>query len=570
MFRNKKTILLILTLVLALIVEVANADFIFGEPTNLGPAINSAGSEFAPSITADGLELYFCDNRPGGFGAYDIWVATRQTIQDEWKSAVNAGPVINAASGDVEPCISPDGLEIYFSSFRSGNHGGRDLYMATRKTREDPWETPVNLGPTVNSAHHEGGPQISSDGLSLFFADSEFPNTSVRSGGHGQADIWVTTRDSRQAEWGEPVNLGTLINSNQHDNSPSLSADGLLLFFCRGSFSQADIWLSRRKTTNDPWEESIKLGLQCSDNLWAGQPCISHDGSTIYWVSDRAGGFSQFTDIWQASIEPIVDFNSDGIIDATDVCIMIEHWLTDYPLCDIGPMPWGDGIVDVQDLIVLAEHLFEDYRLIAHWALDEEAGNTAYDSVSGYDAYLHGGPLWQPTNGKEGGALQFDGLDDYVSTPFVLDPSKNSFSAFAWIKGGKPGQVILSQRDTVVGQSTKLGSSWLWADSSYGRLITRLNHPPFDPLISESVITDGQWHHVGLLYDIFELKRYLYVDGVKVAQDNTFVGPRASDGGLYIGAGESLVPTSFFSGLIDDVRIFNATLSPEEVAALAH
>jgi len=39
---------------------------------------------------------------------------------------------------------------------------------------------------------------------------------------------------------------------------------------------------------------------------------------------------------------------------------MLEHWNTDYSLCDIGPMPWGDSIVDVQDLIVLAKHLFEE------------------------------------------------------------------------------------------------------------------------------------------------------------------------------------------------------------------
>lgn len=43
-----------------------------------------------------------------------------------------------------------------------------------------------------------------------------------------------------------------------------------------------------------------------------------------------------------------------------DMCIMIDHWHTDYPLCDIAPAPWGDGIIDVQDLIVLAEHLFEE------------------------------------------------------------------------------------------------------------------------------------------------------------------------------------------------------------------
>ena len=65
-------------------------------------------------------------------------------------------------------------------------------------------------------------------------------------------------------------------------------------------------------------------------------------------------------DNWLAPIIPIVDLNDDGIVNSSDICIMVEHWLTDYPLCDIGPMPWGDGIVDIQDLIVLAEHLFEE------------------------------------------------------------------------------------------------------------------------------------------------------------------------------------------------------------------
>jgi hypothetical protein len=129
--------------------------------------------------------------------------------------------------------------------------------------------------------------------------------------------------------------------------------------------------------------------------------------------------------------------------------------------------------------------------------------------------------------------------------------------------------VILSQSDTVINNTTQLGNSWLWADSSYGRLITRLMHPPFDPLMSESVIIDGQWHHVGIVYDIIGLRRYLYVDGVMVAKDTTIVGGEGLESGLYIGAGESLVPSSFFSGLIDDVRIYDGVLSPEEVATLA-
>ena len=56
----------------------------------------------------------------------------------------------------------------------------------------------------------------------------------------------------------------------------------------------------------------------------------------------------------------VADLNRDGIVDSADMRIMVDHWGTGEPLCDIGPMPWGDGIVDVQDLIVLAEHLFEE------------------------------------------------------------------------------------------------------------------------------------------------------------------------------------------------------------------
>ena len=56
----------------------------------------------------------------------------------------------------------------------------------------------------------------------------------------------------------------------------------------------------------------------------------------------------------------IVDFNGDGIVDADDICLMLDYWLTDELFYDIAPQPFGDGIVDIQDLILLAEHLFEE------------------------------------------------------------------------------------------------------------------------------------------------------------------------------------------------------------------
>jgi hypothetical protein len=91
----------------------------------------------------------------------------------------------------------------------------------------------------------------------------------------------------------------------------------------------------------------------------------------------------------------------------------------------------------------------------------------------------------------------------------------------------------------------------------------------FGSLESEFIITDGQWHHIGLVYDLVGLHRHLYVDGIEVAKDADSVGGVDSDGGLYIGVGNDLNATTFFSGLIDDVRIYNVALTAEEVASLA-
>ena len=260
--------------------------------------------------------------------------------------------------------------------------------------------------------------------------------------------------------------------------------------------------------------------------------------------------------------EPIVDLNGDGIVNAIDMCIMVEHWGEDYSLCDIGPMPWGDGIVDVEDLKVLAEHMFEENfppGLLAYWKLDETEGDTAHDSIEGNDGFGPPDLIWRPEDGKVGGALELDGIDDSVVTTFSLNPVQTTFSAFAWIKGGGPEQVALSQND---------GVNWLLADSE-GQLMTALRRGSSGPrLTSEYVITDGDWHHIGVVWD--KSHRHLYADGIEVAEDSNNVGYlSSSNGNLCIGCGNSFDAGSFFSGLIDDVRIYNKALYAEEIAALA-
>ena len=145
------------------------------------------------------------------------------------------------------------------------------------------------------------------------------------------------------------------------------------------------------------------------------------------------------------------------------------------------------------------------------------------------------------------GAFQLDGVDDCVISNFVLNPTGGPFRVLTWIKGGAPGQVVLSQMGV---------ADWLYTDPIEGNLLTDLKAyggGAAGPLPSQTVITDGEWHKIGLVWD--GSKRTLYVDNVIVAQD-TQDGLESSENSLYIGTGKAMQPGTYWSGMIDDVRIY--------------
>jgi len=330
--------------------EFVKADFTIGELANLGTNINTSDRDGGPNISADGLSLLLY-TFIGGWDNPTLRMATREAIEDPWGEAVSLPAPLNIKITD--SCISADGLTLYFET----NNG--EIYVTTRPTVSDSWGQPENLGPSVNSAVGELGSCISADGLELYFGSN-------RSGGSGDWDVYVATRASVSAPWDTAVNLGPTVNSSDFDGHPCISSDGLTLFISSsrpGGYGDWDIWMSKRATRDDDWGEPVNLGPTINTVAGEGEPSISADGRTLYfsdWMTPRPGGVGEI-DLWQASIDPVVDLNGDGIVDAADMCIIVDNWGTDNKLCDIGPMPWGDGIVDVEDLIVLAEHLFEEY-----------------------------------------------------------------------------------------------------------------------------------------------------------------------------------------------------------------
>jgi len=352
---GKKKTLVLMGCIGALLVgaNIAKADFTFGEPVNLGPTVNSAYIDGISDMSSDGLELYLESNRPGGQGEIDIWITKRATVDDLWEPPVNLGAPVNGSHSAWGPCIARDGLTLYFSSGQPGGAGNADIYVTRRATTEDPWEEPVNLGPIVNGPVWDHCPSISEDGLTLIFGSNR---EKIGTSYSDLCYIYVTTRPTINDPWEEPIRLGSAINPGLAYDSDyaSISEDGLSLYFRLWSSGGTALWVATRTSVTDTWNRTINLGL---DGV---SPRFSADGSTMYFSSRSYGGYGD-ADLFQVSVGPVVDLNSDRIVDASDMCIILDHWGENYPLCDIGPMPWGDGVVDVQDLIVLAEHLFEEF-----------------------------------------------------------------------------------------------------------------------------------------------------------------------------------------------------------------
>ena len=356
-------LLVVLSVLFASSME-AKADFVIGEPENLGSGVNGPGFESAGGISTDGLSFYFIDFRP-----YPIesWVSTRATKDDPWGIATFLGLLTPSdisttlsSIGFLATVSTADGLEAYYAAEIPGGYGRRDIWYVKRENIDEVWGPLENLGSVVNSQYDEHMACVSPDGLELYF--SGYDEAGARPGGYGNSDLWVTKRPTRNDPWTEPVNLGATINTAFLDARPSISPDGLLLFFDSkrpGGFGSQDLYVTRRATLSDPWTEPINLGPMVNTTTIEECARISADGSTLYWDSGRPGGYGG-NDMWQASVEPIVDLNGDGIVDAADMCIIVDNWGTDESLCDIGPTPFGDGVVDVEDLIVLAEHLFEE------------------------------------------------------------------------------------------------------------------------------------------------------------------------------------------------------------------
>lgn len=236
--------------------------------------------EYAPSITTDGRRIYFTALRPGGLGGLDIWYADRE--DSSWGDPQNVGAPVNTALSERASAISADGKTMILTmSDQADGYGDCDLYVTTMQP-DGTWSKPVNLGASVNSSSWESFPTISRDGRTIYFS-------SDRSGGQGAIDIYMSTR-SAGGEWSEAVNIGAPVNTPGNDVTPYLSLDDSTLYYASDGFSEdkadLDIYVARRAPAG--WQTPVPVTPvnTSSQELF---PSMSGNQRVMYFCSTRNG-----------------------------------------------------------------------------------------------------------------------------------------------------------------------------------------------------------------------------------------------------------------------------------------
>ena len=203
-----------------------------GEPRSAADPLNTAAEESAPAISDDGLSLYF--NRNLDDRDEDLYVSHRsrpaeppRTPTSAWGNPIPLLMVNTLTSNERNATLSRDGLVLFFSSDRPGGFGGLDLYVSRRQDRDDDqgWSTPVNLGPNVNSAGADVGPDYVEDeaGSTVLYFTSNRPAPA----GFGAADIYKSTLGV-DGSFGAAV-LVPELSSPSGDARPAIRTDGLEL-----------------------------------------------------------------------------------------------------------------------------------------------------------------------------------------------------------------------------------------------------------------------------------------------------------------------------------------------------
>jgi tetratricopeptide (TPR) repeat protein len=273
---------------------------------NIGPPINTAGSEYVPVISSDEsvmIYTYRGERSTGGLlnssyepdpeGEYseDVFISYKQ--DGKWSEPQSLSS-INGIEHDAAIALSNDGQKLFIYT---NENGSEDIFLSVLNGSE--WTRPEKLSGGVNSEEWEGSASLSADERTLFFA-------SERAGGFGGRDIYKATLQP-DGTWGNVQNLGPMINTPYDDDAPFIHPDGRMLHFSsmgHNSMGGYDVFRSMLNPMDSTWSVPKNLGYPINtagdDRFYV----VTADGKRGYYSSGKTGGFGE-QDIYV--VEPAMD-----------------------------------------------------------------------------------------------------------------------------------------------------------------------------------------------------------------------------------------------------------------------
>lgn len=223
---------------------------------------------------------------------------------------ISMGPEINTDADEYSPVATADEKTLIFTRQLNGNE---DFYQSTMK--DGKWQTATYLSDKINTPNfNEGSASISQDGKFLFFTGCNRPD------GLGRCDIYVA--EKKGDDWGKPFDLSPPVNTSGWESQPSISADGRTLYFVsnrKGGYGGYDIWKS--VLTPRGWGEPQNLGPNINTAYNEQSPFIHADDSTLYFCSNGwpgMGGQDLFVSklgkdgVWQKPVNLGYPINTNG------------------------------------------------------------------------------------------------------------------------------------------------------------------------------------------------------------------------------------------------------------------
>ena len=265
------------------------------EIQSMGEAVNTVYTEHSPVVSLDESTVYFTSNRPIS-KIEDVVDEDFEAIyvtywrEGKWTDAIELDLPGNYYGNRATIGISADGNSLIFYQ----NDGVVGNLYQTRMVFGK-WTEPEPFPEPINSAYNETHASMSLDGKRIYFS-------SDRPGGYGGKDLYVSFL-LPNGLWGEPLNLGPNINTDQNEASPFLHVDGRTLYFSSDSESSMggyDIF-SAELDEDGNWGNVSNLGYPINtpddDIFFMPTP----DGLRVYYASRKSGGFGS-TDLYMITL----------------------------------------------------------------------------------------------------------------------------------------------------------------------------------------------------------------------------------------------------------------------------